>query len=51
VTLPPGVELMSSPDSQLFSVTYAKEPSLEPETGEAAEVPTVSEGESSEENS
>jgi large subunit ribosomal protein L25 len=51
LTLPDGVELMSSPDSQLFTVTIAKEPELEaPEAeGSATEVPTV--GESTEEES
>ena len=54
VTLPEGVELLSSPDSQLFAVTIAKEPVLEAveeEAGESAEVPTVGETESSEEES
>jgi large subunit ribosomal protein L25 len=44
VQLPEGVELVSSPDSQLFSVTFAKEPELETSEGEeSAEVPTVGE--------
>lgn len=47
VALPEGVELLSSPDSQLFSVTIAKEPTLEVEEAEetTAEVPVVGEGE------
>lgn len=47
VELPAGVELLSSPDSQLFSVTIAKEPVLEvPEAAEEiTEVPTVGETE------
>lgn len=53
IQLPEGIELLSSPDSQLFSVTVAKEPELEaPEVEELGEVPTVGEtegGESSEE--
>jgi large subunit ribosomal protein L25 len=49
VVLPPGVELMSSPDAQLFSVTFAKEMELEaaPEGEASAEVPTVAETETS----
>ena len=45
--LPEGVELISSPDSQLFSVTFAKEIVLEapPAVEELAEVPTVGETE------
>lgn len=41
--LPAGIELMSSPDSQLFSVTIPKEPTLEEEAPatDAAAVPTV----------
>lgn len=41
--LPEGLELMSSPDSQLFSVTIPKEPTLEEEAPatDAGAVPTV----------
>jgi len=51
VQLPPGVELMSSPDAQLFSVTFAKEIVLEAPAAaeELAEVPTVGETEAKEE--
>ena len=48
--LPEGVELLSSPDSQLFSVTIAKEPELEVvEESTSVEVPTVGETEATEE--
>ncbi len=48
--LPEGVELLSSPDSQLFSVTVAKEPELEvAEESTSVEVPTVGETEATEE--